>query len=465
LPGADQLAEFHQAAPLEPAVDVDRLVRAKLSGGAYRVLAGEVLELTMPAILQVVTAQEAGSQVASTPYICRIGEDGTITLPVIGPMAVAGKTLGEIEAAVVESYYPKYTVTRPSVFARIMEYREAKVTITGAVVNPGVYPLKSDQMSVVSLIMAAGGIDKEGAAAIRILRAGEPVSGLATAQAKADEAGVSAAGPVVERAQRPPVDVNLSFDMASGDASTGDLTIEHQGDIVVFEGFNLKDARQRAALTAMLGQNDPQVAAAVEQKLDELIAVMNGHEPASSSDATAGPVHDVIEAQAQTLIAAHEGRPAEEDQILLPVRGLNIPFSDVVLEDGDTVIVERLQQPLFTVLGLVGKPGNFPYPSHARYNLMQALGFAQGLDPTAEPRYATVYRMKADGDVVSATFKLVQTKKGPALTESMSVPIKPGDIVAVEHTPRTRANVFFDKMFRISLGAYIPLTQLTGGDD
>ncbi len=464
LPAADQLAEFHQAAPLDPVVDVDRLVRARLSGGAYRVLPREVLELTMPAILQVVTAQEAGNQAVSTPYICRIGDDGTIALPVIGPMPVAGRTLSEIEAAIVDAYHPKYTVTRPSVFARIMEYREAKVTITGAVVNPGVYPLKSDQMSVVSLIMAAGGIDKEGAAAIRILRAGRPTTGHPTIEETTNQAAAPVAGPTPDNVQPQDVDVVLSFDMASGHTSTGDLTVEHHGDVIVLEGYDLKNAEQLAALKAMLNERDSHVAAAVDQKLDELIAVMNGREPASSSDAASDSVHDVIEAQAQSLVAAHEAQSSEEHQIVLPVRGMNIPFSDVVLVDGDTVIVERLQQPLFTVLGLVSKPGNFPYPSHARYNLMQALGFAQGLDPTAEPRYATVYRMAADGDVVSATFKIVQTKKGPALTESMSVPIKPGDIVAVEHTPRTRANVFFDKMFRISLGAYIPLTQLDGSN-
>ena len=76
----------------------------------------------------------------------------------IGELAVAGKTLGEIEAAIVASYHPQYTVMRPSVFARIVEYREAKVTITGAVANPGVYSLKTDQMSVVALIMEAGGV-------------------------------------------------------------------------------------------------------------------------------------------------------------------------------------------------------------------------------------------------------------------------------------------------------------------
>ena len=468
LPTAEELAEFHQAAPLEPAVDVDRLVRARISGGGYRVLPGEVIELAMPAVLQVVTAQETGSQAVSMPYICRIGDDGTISLPVIGPMHVAGKTLGEIETAIIDAYYPRYTVTRPSVFARITEYREAKCTITGAVVNPGVYPLKSDQMSVVSLIMAAGGIDKEGAAAIRILRADQPVDSSSTTKVHHDGAGALPTGSTitVEHAQAEPVDVTLSFDMVSGDTSAGDLVIDHAGEIVVLEGYDLKNAQQRTALKAMLERNDPRVAAAVEQGLDELIAAMNGEEPASLSNVTlpAEPTHDIIEAQAQTLIAAQEARFDKTHQIVLPVRGLNIPFADVALEDGDTVIVERLQQPLFTVLGLVAKPGNFPYPSHARYNLMQALGFAQGLDGTAEPRYATVYRMKADGSIVNAAFKIVRTTKGPALTESLSVPIKPGDIVAVEHTPRTRANVFFDKMFRVNLGMYFRLQDITGDD-
>ena len=143
--------------------------------------------------------------------------------------------------------------------------------------------------------------------------------------------------------------------------------------------------------------------------------------------------------------------------IVLPVKGLNIPFADVALNEGDSVIVEPLRVPLFSVVGLVNRPGNFPYPAEVRYNLIQALAFAGGLDRDAEPRYATIYRLKADGTIASASFQVVNVANGSQLTEALNVPVKPYDIVAVEHTQRTRTTAFLHRMFSVHVGAYAPV--------
>jgi protein involved in polysaccharide export with SLBB domain len=144
-------------------------------------------------------------------------------------------------------------------------------------------------------------------------------------------------------------------------------------------------------------------------------------------------------------------RARKSESLVLPVKGFNIPFVDIELQDGDSVIVERLQPPLFTVMGLVTRPGNFPYPPDVRYTLMQAMGFAGGLNQIAEPRYATIYRLKRDGTCVSATFPIKGKSK---LADASNTLIKPGDIVAVEHTPRTRTAMFLDRTFRVSIGTY-----------
>jgi len=151
---------------------------------------------------------------------------------------------------------------------------------------------------------------------------------------------------------------------------------------------------------------------------------------------------------------ANQDTLQEPETLVLPIRGLNIPFADIVLEDGDSVIVERMELPLFSVIGLVSRPGNFPYPPDVRYNLMQALAFAGGFNLAADPRYASVYRLKPDGTIASAIFKLVNVGKGLQFTDSLNVHIKPGDIVAVEHTPRTRTKLFLDSVFRINIGTY-----------
>jgi hypothetical protein len=103
----------------------------------------------------------------------------------------------------------------------------------------------------------------------------------------------------------------------------------------------------------------------------------------------------------------------------------------------------------------VNQQGNFPYLPNVEYNLMHALAFAQGLRIEAEPRYATIYRLRADGTTIRATFNIIGIAESEDPTHALTIPLKPYDVVAVEHTPRTRAKVFWDKVFRFYISTYI----------
>jgi protein involved in polysaccharide export with SLBB domain len=165
------------------------------------------------------------------------------------------------------------------------------------------------------------------------------------------------------------------------------------------------------------------------------------------------------------LEAMEPSVPRSDETVILPVRGLNIPFADVALHDGDIVIVERLQEQLITIVGLVNRPGTFPYPPDVEYNLMQVLGLAGGLNLSAEPRYATVYRLRADGTTTSFTFNIIDVAKSKDPTYALSIPLKPYDVVAVEHTPRTRVKVFWDRVFRFYLSTYLRIEDILGYGD
>jgi polysaccharide biosynthesis/export protein len=120
-----------------------------------------------------------------------------------------------------------------------------------------------------------------------------------------------------------------------------------------------------------------------------------------------------------------------------------IPLSDVALLGGETVVVEPAPERAFSVIGLVKKTGVFQYPLPRRYNLMQALATAGGVDETAAPRYATIYRRRADGSVLGATFKI----DGTDLTDASNVLIKDGDVIAVDHTQGSWLRQFFSQVF------------------
>ena len=500
LSSAEQLTEFENAAPRPPSVDIDRLVKARIGGGPYRVVTGDVLELTMPSILQVVTNEESGGTEEATSNAFRISESGNITLPIVGEIKVAGQTLADVETAVINAYYPDYAVTRPSVFARVVEYNTAKVSIIGAIAKPGIYSLRSDQMSLIALLMEAGGIIDEGASFIRIIHreqqvpddtgevaigtVGEPVGQLA------EPDGTELVKPTVPCPSPAQIEVQLAFRQPTASSTVGKLTISYDDTILLVEQVDATSKIERLALLEKLAQAEPHVSTTdVGQKLCALaellqpgsgecngeIETINEHVDSdaglyagrASQDSTGG------EALGEGLLGtidhgkgAKSGRTTElgilrgPETHVLPVKGLNIPFADIVLYDGDSVIVERLQIPLFTVMGLVSKPGNFPYPPDVEYNLVQALAFAGGFNQAADPRYVTVYRLKADGKIVNATFKIVNVGNGPELTDALSISIKAGDIIAVEHTPRTRTNLFLDRVFRINIGTYMRLDDL-----
>ena len=141
MPTEEELRAFEQAGSIAPTVDMGRIQKAKLKTGPYRVVPGDVLEFTMPALLQAVTAAEVqaaqGSSQANHPYLCRVRDGGAIVLPAVGQMKVAGLALAQIEEQVTDAY-AEYSVLRPSVFVRVSEHKTSKVYITGAVEEPGV---------------------------------------------------------------------------------------------------------------------------------------------------------------------------------------------------------------------------------------------------------------------------------------------------------------------------------------
>jgi len=430
LPSSSELADFNRAGPIRPSLDVKSLVEAEIDTGPYHVVPGDVLELTMPSIIRFVTAEEAAGVETEKPYLCRVNESGKIILPTVGDVEIEGKTLSEIEALVINSYYPQYVVSRPSVFARVIEYRTARVSISGAVRKPGIYSLRSDQMSLVALLMEAGGIIDEGAAVIQIAHR-NPVVPHPTPRAVLE---------TQSNTVRYAADVTNTLDMLTPQLDAkqyaDNYNIERERDqrSIIKTVHNRKEKGRRNKKPST---NDPGRDMQVDEDFDKkAVEILNRHSNLRSE-----------------RIA--ESYPSEEQQaVVLPIKGWNIPFTDVVLQDGDRVIVERLQPPLFSVVGLVNKPGNFPYPPDAEYNLMQALAFAGGLDRSTEPRYATLYRLNPDRTIVSAVFEVVNTGNGSRLTEALNTRIKAGDIIAVEHTPRTRTKLFLDTVFRINIGTY-----------
>jgi protein involved in polysaccharide export with SLBB domain len=492
LPTEKQLIEFENAGPIPLTIDTDRMVRAKIEGGPYRLVTGDALELTMPAVVRFITAKEIVNNTTVTPYISRVNPSGNISLPIVGDIEAAGRTLSEVESDIIDSYYPKHVVTRPSVFARVLDYKTYKVSISGAVMTPGIYSLRSDQMSLVALLMEAGGIIDEGAALIRITHSGQAMSDDNAVMKTAEQTFkhpevqglITPTQPASDQTVANEKEIPPFFWHAYSSSAIGALATRQSNNRLLTKQAGIANNCQRPLLVDRLTQNEPLVTASYGEEslfspakpveygyrksnLKNAAAVENLNLESQTHNLQLSAKADDISGQDTTRISASNrslgsqritetGGSQKSESIVLPVKGHNIPFADIALQDGDSVIVERLQPPLFTVMELVNSPGNFPYPPDVQYTLMQAIGFAGGLNLVAEPRYATIYRLKRNGTCVSATFPI----KGKAkLADASNTLIMPGDIIAVEHTPRTRTALFLDRAFRITIGTYWSLND------
>lgn len=724
LSSSEQVSAFDLAGPITPKVDIDKLLVAKNYHGTYTVGIGDVLEIEMPSILTAISPKLYNNQTQQVqPYQCRVSDSGTITLPIIGKMNIEGKTQAQIESDIFNAYYPKYVVIQPSVVCNIKEYYLRNITIIGAVTQPGNYQLKSNDMSLVSAIMKAGGIIGSGASVIVIKN---PLRTYASPQGKdeikqfaefAGENNFAYEGPAKNKVDYSALEVEMVFKPEKSGSAQGTLVIRRGKEILNSKKINTqnkneiieyvnemrktvgsqqahiiqsaieqlanqltpaitanditdtvteplknetpqkteigqnelleiandseninnekadekikkpaetpindniriaeeiksqepkqadeliksadneqqvdlineqpKDENQTAAETPKDNAADIQTAETLQNIPAEFAQIINNwrskkseiaeinkpaEEPAekiveiqipdnsqNAAQETAGITHaennelqtaqadketeiptdnniEIQTADNQSVTAepaeinssentdlqtaevnntelpiaeageneksveANEiineptplyaenqsaensvqkaaeiptadtvvNKPVESaaakpkielvtadtpEAIVLPVQGLNIPFADVPLMEGDVIEVRRLNPAVFTVIGLVKNPNAFPYPPEAEYNLMQAIGFAGGIDPIANPRFVSIYRQDAKGEIVSAVFRV--DKK--FMAKSCAVKIKPGDIISVDITARTQFNLLIHQVLRLNFGLY-----------
>jgi len=157
---------------------------------------------------------------------------------------------------------------------------------------------------------------------------------------------------------------------------------------------------------------------------------------------------------ARLIRIRRHGETKVQDTIL-PVKGLNIPVGDVALVGGETIEVERYEPDTFTVIGLVKKSGAYEYPPEVTYNLMQALAVAGGINTIADPPYATIFRKDKNGKVLAATFGIA----GTGMAQSSAFEIKPGDVIAVEHTALSWTRALLADVLRINIGFFFDPTD------
>jgi polysaccharide export outer membrane protein len=89
----------------------------------------------------------------------RVADDGSITMPLLGRLEVAGLTKTRLERLIAELLEERF-VRNPQVTVFVKEYESKKVAVSGAVKSPGSYEMLG-RKTLLELLSMAGGLDRD----------------------------------------------------------------------------------------------------------------------------------------------------------------------------------------------------------------------------------------------------------------------------------------------------------------
>jgi polysaccharide export outer membrane protein len=152
-----------------------------------------------------------------------VGRDGSVELPSAGKIQLAGATPESAQAAVLQACHQQGVAQSSVVQVSLVQPRQHRITVTGAVQHPGVYTLPRQSSNLVSALAAAGGLSREAGTVISIHSLKNPASGspapMELAAGTASTAGAaSKAGTGSTTGDAPATGVAPATGSASGDS-------------------------------------------------------------------------------------------------------------------------------------------------------------------------------------------------------------------------------------------------------
>jgi polysaccharide export outer membrane protein len=288
------------------------------------------------------------AKLTTTTTPLRVGDDGVVTVPLIGRVTVAGLSVEQAEQTLNSESILRGVFRTPCIGLNMKQYRTNTVSVVGAVSKPGSHDLPRGSSSLMAALVAADGLTKEAGTEVEIRH---------TDSRPAMAGGPQSAAP-------------YSTDGANGMVSP-----------TAYE------------------QVSPMAAAPIVTRVN--------------------------------LLEATAGRQKVPE-----------------LFDGDVVYVaKRMLRPVY-VIGLVHKPGEFPYPPSQELRVLDALALAGGVSNVVAEDVLIIRQMPNQKEPVRIAVSIQAAKNGRD-----NVALAPGDTVTVEQTPTTVAVDVIYTFFRVGFGA------------
>jgi polysaccharide biosynthesis/export protein len=134
-----------------------------VSNADYQIGAEDLLEITL------FNVPESGSKVTPRKMEVRVNQEGKITLPLIGDVPVEGLTTSTL-AESLRKRFDEYLYD-PQVGVHVKEYRSQRISVMGAVRNPGVFELSGPQ-TLIDLLTRSGGLNDQAGNMVHVYRQG-----------------------------------------------------------------------------------------------------------------------------------------------------------------------------------------------------------------------------------------------------------------------------------------------------
>lgn len=140
---ADRPRNFAEMTAVSPMSVVDQDLLIAGEGGEYRLGTGDLLNVSVFQV-EALSAKDV-----------RVDASGNVQLPLLGPVPAAGRTAAELGTDIQQRLAASY-LQNPQVTVSVTEAASAKITVDGAVTEPGVYEMKGRTTLLQAVAMAKG---------------------------------------------------------------------------------------------------------------------------------------------------------------------------------------------------------------------------------------------------------------------------------------------------------------------
>jgi len=410
----------HQTiAPEELSADMQATMPARLRPLQLASLGGPVtseIRIHSGDMLDVTVSDLIGEN-AYYPVPTRVLDDGTVRLPLVGSVALAGLSIPGAEQAIFAAYSSQGMLKKPQVTVGLRETRKIRVYVLGAVNKPGLYDLNATEADLLCALVSAGGLNADAGTIVEVRRRLTPGS---TPSTPRKDRNIVQSGYKAPSLQDPLPGVCL----ANGWQKEYD---------VVPEGKAVSSYHPNAKV----GAPSPSV-----RKLPSNVL---------RADATSEPA--LMEVPGQTVPFSAGGQIVRLD--LTSEKDKQRVTQGFRLENGDTISIDdRKVKPIY-VVGMVGRPGEYQLPVDRDLRVLEAIGLAGGTDRNSLPNKVLVIRQRPDGSgVVAVRIDLNNAKKDNA----QNIRLMAGDTVSVEETVMSYTRGLLRGAVRFGIGAAVQPT-------